>query len=229
MLEDCSLQCPSKHVGGLKHVYLPTMQEQDRGKKTLVLDLDETLVHSSFKPIPNPDYIIPVEIEGKIVDVYVLKRPWLDHFMAAIAGRFEIVIFTASLSKYAGEYPGSSMAPLERACTYDSHTCSILMPDAAYQRSLRRQTAADLHLEPVRICLSPPHDHHHAAWESQELVGCPSRASGLPSICEAAWLMHACLHANAHLLPCRCRPVAGFDGQGECGEMAAVPGGLLPL
>ncbi len=32
----------------------------DVGKKTLVLDLDETLVHSSFKPIPNPDYIIPV-------------------------------------------------------------------------------------------------------------------------------------------------------------------------
>ena len=23
------------------------------------------------------------------MDVYVLKRPWLDHFMAAIAGRFE--------------------------------------------------------------------------------------------------------------------------------------------
>ena len=39
---------------------------QDAHKKTLVLDLDETLVHSSFKPIPDPDYIIPVEIEGKV-------------------------------------------------------------------------------------------------------------------------------------------------------------------
>lgn len=39
---------------------------QDAKKKTLVLDLDETLVHSSFKPIPDPDYIIPVEIEGKV-------------------------------------------------------------------------------------------------------------------------------------------------------------------
>ena len=36
------------------------MSPGDAGKKTLVLDLDETLVHSSFKPIPNPDYIIPV-------------------------------------------------------------------------------------------------------------------------------------------------------------------------
>jgi len=34
--------------------------------QTLVLDLDETLVHSSFKPVPNPDYVIPVEIDGKV-------------------------------------------------------------------------------------------------------------------------------------------------------------------
>ena len=37
-----------------------------RRKQCLVLDLDETLVHSSFKPVPNPDFIIPVEIEGKV-------------------------------------------------------------------------------------------------------------------------------------------------------------------
>ncbi|GBF92984.1 carboxy-terminal domain RNA polymerase II polypeptide A small phosphatase [Raphidocelis subcapitata] len=74
---------------------------EDAGKKTLVLDLDETLVHSSFKPIPNPDYIIPVEIDGRMVDVYVLKRPWLDHFMATVGPRFEVVVFTASLAKYA--------------------------------------------------------------------------------------------------------------------------------
>jgi hypothetical protein len=58
---------------------------EDLHKKTLVLDLDETLVHSSFKPIPNPDYIIPVEIDGRLVDVYVLKRPWLDHFLNAVS------------------------------------------------------------------------------------------------------------------------------------------------
>jgi TFIIF-interacting CTD phosphatase-like protein len=38
-------------------------------------------VHSSFKPVPNPDYIIPVEIDGNVTDVYVLKRPWVDFFM----------------------------------------------------------------------------------------------------------------------------------------------------
>ena len=42
-----------------------------------------------------------MEIEGKVVDVYVLKRPHMDDFMASIAGNFEIIVFTASLSKYA--------------------------------------------------------------------------------------------------------------------------------
>ena len=83
---------------------LAMLADEDAGKICLVLDLDETLVHSSFRPIPNPDFIIPVEIEGKIVDVYVLKRPHMDHFMAHVGQRFEVVVFTASLSKYAGAY-----------------------------------------------------------------------------------------------------------------------------
>jgi len=53
---------PAPHVG---KPFIPPLSEGDTGKKTLVLDLDETLVHSSFKPVPNPDYIIPVEIDGK--------------------------------------------------------------------------------------------------------------------------------------------------------------------
>ena len=82
-------------------IVLPDKLDKDRGKKTLVLDLDETLVHSCFKPVPNPDYIIPVEIEGQIIDVYVVKRPWCDHFLEAVAPHFEVVVFTASLGKYA--------------------------------------------------------------------------------------------------------------------------------
>lgn len=35
------------------------------------------------------DYILPVEVDGKLVDVYVLKRPWCDHFMDSVGIRFE--------------------------------------------------------------------------------------------------------------------------------------------
>jgi RNA polymerase II subunit A small phosphatase-like protein len=70
-------------------------------KPCLVLDLDETLVHSSFKPVPSSDFIVPVEIDGKMTDVYVLKRPWVDLFLREVAKDWEIVVFTASLPKYA--------------------------------------------------------------------------------------------------------------------------------
>ena len=75
--------------------------EDDVGKKSLILDLDETLVHSSFRPVPNPDFIIPVEIDGRLIDVYVIKRPYVDEFLQAVGPRFEVIVFTASLGKYA--------------------------------------------------------------------------------------------------------------------------------
>jgi RNA polymerase II subunit A small phosphatase-like protein len=80
---------------GMGHAFANSLIGQrhpdDVGKKTLVLDLDETLVHSSFKPIPSPDHVLPVEIDGKMVDVYVLKRPWMDHFLDCVGPRFEVV------------------------------------------------------------------------------------------------------------------------------------------
>uniref|UniRef100_A0A3B3DUJ9 protein-serine/threonine phosphatase n=1 Tax=Oryzias melastigma TaxID=30732 RepID=A0A3B3DUJ9_ORYME len=80
---------------------LPQMESSDAGKICVVIDLDETLVHSSFKPMNNPDFIIPVEIEGKLHQVYVLKRPHVDEFLKRMGELFECILFTASLSKYA--------------------------------------------------------------------------------------------------------------------------------
>lgn len=71
------------------------------GKKCLALDLDETLVHSSFQPVKDADYVIPVLIEGTTHNVYVLKRPGVDEFLARVSEHYEIVIYTASLGKYA--------------------------------------------------------------------------------------------------------------------------------
>ena len=43
---------------------LPPQSAQKSGKKILVLDLDETLVHSQFKPIDNPDIVINIDISN---------------------------------------------------------------------------------------------------------------------------------------------------------------------
>ncbi|XP_071342204.1 uncharacterized protein [Trachinotus anak] len=80
---------------------LPRMKSNDAGKICVVIDLDETLVHSSFKPVNNADFIIPVEIDGTVHQVYVLKRPHVDEFLKRMGELFECVLFTASLAKYA--------------------------------------------------------------------------------------------------------------------------------
>ncbi|KAF2359776.1 Dullard phosphatase domain eukaryotic [Trinorchestia longiramus] len=80
---------------------LPPIQERDVNKKCMVIDLDETLVHSSFKPISNADFVVPVEIDGTVHQVYVLKRPNVDDFLQKMGDLYECVLFTASLAKYA--------------------------------------------------------------------------------------------------------------------------------
>lgn len=80
---------------------LGDLHPDDSGKKCLVLDLDETLVHSSFRAVPNADFVIPVQIEDVVHFVYVIKRPGVDEFLIEMAKHYELVIYTASLNKYA--------------------------------------------------------------------------------------------------------------------------------
>ncbi|KAL5005683.1 hypothetical protein ScPMuIL_016841 [Solemya velum] len=101
---------------------LPPVLHQDMNKKCLVIDLDETLVHSSFRPIRNADFIVPVEIDGTVHEVYVLKRPFVDDFLkkmgelyeCLVGELYECVLFTASLAKYAD--PVADL--LDRCCVF---------------------------------------------------------------------------------------------------------------
>ena len=64
-----------------------------------MLDLDETLVHSQFKAVKKPDFVIPVDIEGRVCNIFVLKRPGVEYFLQQLSKYYEVVIYTASLSK----------------------------------------------------------------------------------------------------------------------------------
>lgn len=69
-------------------------------KKCLVLDLDETLVHSLFKYLRQADFVIPVEIDDQVHSVYVIKRPGVDEFIKRVGELYEVVVFTALVLRY---------------------------------------------------------------------------------------------------------------------------------
>ncbi|KAJ9651177.1 Nuclear envelope morphology protein 1 [Neophaeococcomyces mojaviensis] len=104
-----------------RHSYAPQLQQ-----KTLILDLDETLIHSIAKggrmssghmvevklnvPVLNPvtqaghggQYAQPPMITPQHpILYYVHKRPHCDEFLRKIAKWYKVVIFTASVQEYA--------------------------------------------------------------------------------------------------------------------------------
>ena len=58
-------------------------------------------MHSSFKPPSEPSIVLPVEIDGKKFKVFVLVRPGAMEFLVEMQKYYEVIIYTASLSKYA--------------------------------------------------------------------------------------------------------------------------------
>jgi len=73
------------------------------GKKILVLDLDETLVHSTTKKaFPNrKNIILHMKIRNINYTIYVILRPFLEVFLHEMSLCYDLYIFTASLSHYA--------------------------------------------------------------------------------------------------------------------------------
>lgn len=76
---------------------------KDSHKKTLVLDLDETLIRSTAtQPVGySYDHIFPIEINENIYQVYVTKRPYVEYFLNQITRLYNVIIFTASTRPYA--------------------------------------------------------------------------------------------------------------------------------
>lgn len=88
-------------------VVIPPQSEKHKGKKTIVLDLDETLIKSFYNEPDEFDFTIDIQFPhmGKIIEqhVYIKKRPGLDEFLQTLAERFELIMFTAALPVYANE------------------------------------------------------------------------------------------------------------------------------
>jgi len=109
--------CYSDWLTQMKYEYIPTIENYEElrnnkdipkmiatrewTKKTLILDLDETLVHSSFNSNVESQIEIPLEINGYTWNVFVQVRPGAKYFLEQLCRTYEVVIFTASISEYA--------------------------------------------------------------------------------------------------------------------------------
>lgn len=79
----------------------PSPLRTPRKRLTLVLDLDETLIHSSPNSSAFVDFSIPSESQGKQTLTYVRLRPGVAAFLQRVARMYEIVVYTASIETYA--------------------------------------------------------------------------------------------------------------------------------
>lgn len=63
---------------------------------TLVLDLDETLIHASIDPRDSHDFKISLKDNGSAIDIFVDMRPYVKEFLIEVSKHFEVVLFTAA-------------------------------------------------------------------------------------------------------------------------------------
>lgn len=74
-------------------IVLPPQLAKDSNKKTLVLDLDETLVHSSFSPLDVCDLVLPVSLSNQrlrsttlaVMYMYSKDQEWMNSFKDALS------------------------------------------------------------------------------------------------------------------------------------------------
>lgn len=83
-----------------KKVYLPPKRENI--KKTLIFDLDETLIHCNEDPSAPSDIRLPIKFSGgEVIEASICVRPFAKEIIVQLSQYYEIVIFTASHACYA--------------------------------------------------------------------------------------------------------------------------------
>lgn len=115
--------------------FLLPRQTRHSKRKTLVLDLDETLVHSTLDGNCVPDFTFAVHMGTVRHTVAVRMRPFLHVFLKRVAELFEVVVFTASQQIYA-EQLLDIVDPQKRLVKHRIYRDSCLLWEGNYLKDL---------------------------------------------------------------------------------------------
>ncbi|KAG6890257.1 hypothetical protein C0992_002523 [Termitomyces sp. T32_za158] len=152
--------------------------------KTLVLDLDETLIHSTSRPMHSSgggggffglgsfrtrnkgaSHMVEVVLGGRSTLYHVYKRPFVDFFLRTVSGWYTLVIFTASMQEYADpviDWLDAGRGILDHRFFRDSCT---QLPNGSFTKDLSI-VEADL----SRVCLV---DNSPVSYRVNEANGIP--------------------------------------------------------
>lgn len=130
----------------------PRLLPKNSKSVTLVLDLDETLVHSTLDQCDDVDFTFPVFFNTKEHTVYVKQRPHLHTFLKRVAEMFEVMVFTASQSIYAKQLL-DILDPDGKIISRRAYRESCIFSDGSYTKDL---TALGIDLAKVVIIDNSP-------------------------------------------------------------------------
>lgn len=147
--------------------------------KTLVLDLDETLIHSTSKPIchsssgsgllgfgpRNKGHTVEVVLGGRSTLYHVYKRPFVDYFLRKVSTWYTLVVFTASMQEYADpviDWLDAGRGILARRLFRESCT---QLPNGSYIKDL-----SIVEQDLSRVCLI---DNSPVSYRGNEANGIP--------------------------------------------------------
>lgn len=211
LLVKSSTSMPSSALGmGLQHQNQqpgPSRKMQGvRMPKTLVLDLDETLIHSTSRPLRahaggglfsmgglgfgfgekrgrEAGHMVEVVLGGRCTLYHVYKRPFVDYFLRKVSSWYTLVIFTASMQEYADpviDWLDAGRGILSRRMFRESCT---QLPNGSYTKDLSL-----IEQDLSRVCLI---DNSPVSYNVNPANGIPIEG----------WISDPSDEALLHLLP----------------------------